>query len=304
MKFKWLMKEIGTVIYNNRSNIEFVVGTGMVVAGTGIIMSKAEAAVEIKNEMEYQIKEIELKDENNDWDSDRERNKACFDMAKSTVKGYAKTYALGVGVELTGLVLMGVSHATDRSEIASLGAALTSTTLQFAQYRQRVKEELGEEKDEEFLMGKIEETVLNEDGTAVTSTKPATIPDHSFLMDETHPDYSDEGFMNFDFLEDHERWINDRLWTEGFLTENDIRRDAHAPISVAAAEGDWGITAVDDDGNRNYISYGIHKDTERAKAFRDGTEKSFLVILNNMEPNISKKLYRLNKFHKDVLVSK
>ena len=137
----------------------------------------------------------------------------------------------------------------------------------------------------------------------VQSFDHCALPDHSFLFDETNKNYDKRGFSNLEFLEDHERWINERLWYEGFLYENDIRRDVDAPIDPEA-DG-WGITAVDENGNRNYISYGIHKNTERAEAFRDGSEKSFLIILNNMEPNVTKKLYRLNKYHdhKDIAVN-
>lgn len=297
MKIKWLMKQIGTTIWDNRSNIEFVAGNIMVLAGTGMIISKAEDAVEVKREVEYKKKIVELTDEDDGWETQGERTKACFDVVKTGVVGYTKVYAPGAAVELGGLVLMGISKATDRKEIAVTSAALASTTMEFMNYRKNVIAELGEEKDEEFLTSAIKETVKDENGKDIEKVMPTRIPDHSFLFDETNPNYDDRGFSNLEFLEDHERWLNDRLQTEGILWENDIRRDVNAPIDPDAES--YGITAVDENGNTNYISFGIHKNTERAEAFRDGSEKSFLVILNNMEPNVSKKMYRLNKFHKD-----
>lgn len=295
MKAKWLLKKIGTTIWDHRSDIEFVVGTGMVITGTGMIISKAEDATEVKHEVEYKKKIVELTDEDDGWESQSERTKACFDVFKTGLVGYAKAYAPGAAVEVGGLILMGISKATDKKEIAVTSAALASTTAEFMNYRKNVINELGEEKDEMFLTNAITETVKDENGKETEVVKPTHLPDHSFLFDETNCNYDKRGFSNLEFLEDHERWINDRLWTEGFLYENDIRRDVNAPIDPDA-DG-WGITAVDENGNRNYISYGIHKNTERAEAFRDGSEKSFLIILNNMEPNVTKKLYRLNKYH-------
>lgn len=304
MKVKWLLKKVGTAIYDNRANIEFVVGAGLVVAGTAMAMSKAEEAVDVKREMERQIKEIELTDEDDGWETSMERTKACLTMAKTTAVGYAKTYALPIGVEVGGLVLMGVSHATLQKQVGTLSASLASTALAFANYRERVREELGDQKDEDFLLGKNNKIVNVdvENGEEKVTVEPLDIPDHAFFFDEVNaPDaWEKEGFMNYDYLTNHERWLNDRLWREGVLWENDIRRDIKVPIDPKAAE--WGITAVDDNGNRNYISFGINKNTERAQAFRDGTEKSFLIILDNMEPKISKKLYRLNKYHKDAEV--
>lgn len=297
MKLKWLLKEVGTVIYDNRSNIEFIAGTALVVAGTVVVIKQAEKAVEVKGEVERLKKNIELTDDADGWESQGERTKACFAVAKTAVFGYSKTYGVGIGMELAGLTLQGISKATDRSEISSKTMALTSIAAQFAAYRQRVREDVGEEKEEEYYIGKPAGIVqVGENGEVYEET--TVVPDHAFLFDETNSNYEKEGTFNLDFLESHEHWINERLWAEGFLWENDIRRDVNAPIDPNAGKGDYGITAVDDEGNRNYISFGLK--SRRAQSFRDGTEKSFLVILNNMEPNITKKLYRLNKYGVDI----
>lgn len=300
MKIKWLLKEIGATLWDHRADIEFVVGTGLVATGSVIAMTKAEDAVEVKHKVEYEIKVIELKDENNDWDSKGEKRKECAKMVKDAVVGYTKVYALPIGMQVAGFTLQTISYKTQKAQIATLATNLAAETMAFAAYRQNVINDLGEEKDEEYLLG-VEKEIVNEDGKEVEKVYATRRPDHSFLFDETNPNYKKEGFSNLEFLEDHERWLNDRLWTEGFLWENDIRRDVDAPIDPNAES--YGITAVDENGNRNYISFGIQKNTERARVFREGTEKSFLIILNNMEPNITKKLYRLNKYHKDIQVA-
>ena len=153
MKFKALVKSIGTTIYNQRSNIEFVAGNLMVVGGTAMIMTKAEDAVEVKHEYEFAKKSIELKDENNDWENEKERKKECFDAAKNAAVGYAKCYGPGLAVEAGGLVLMAISKATDRKELAVTSAALASTAMEFANYRQKVRDEFGDEKDEQLYLG-------------------------------------------------------------------------------------------------------------------------------------------------------
>lgn len=294
MKVKLLLKKVGTVIYDNRSNIEFAAGTLMVVAGTVMVIRKAEEAVEVKGEMERQIRNIELKDEYEDWDSNHQRTQACLKMARETVGGYLKAYGPGLAVEVGGLALMGISHATDRKEIATVSAALASTAMEFANYRKRVREELGDEKDEEFLMGKP--VVEEKDGKVTVS--PETMPSHSYLFStDTNTNCSGESMMDIDFLENHERWLNIRLQKEGILWENDIARDIGFKANPDA-DG-WGITAVDDDGNTNYISLGLNKNTQRAKDFREGKTDQFLIVLDNMEPGISKKMYRLFKYHND-----
>jgi len=293
-RIKLIAKQVGTFIYNNRSNIEFAAGTLMVIGGTVMVIRKAEEAVDVKCEMERQIHNINLKDEADDWDDNGQRTQACLRMARTTIGGYLKAYGPGLAVETGGLVLMGISHATDRKEIATVSAALASTALEFANYRQRVKEELGEEKDEEFLMGK---PVVEEKDGKVTIT-PEKAPSHSYLFSQdTNSNCSGESMMDIDFLENHERWLNIRLQKEGILWENDIARDIGFKANPDA-DG-WGITALDDDGNTNYISFGLNKNTERARAYRNGKTDSFLIILDNMEPGVSKKMYRLFKYHND-----
>lgn len=313
LNFKWLMKTIGHTIYENRSNIEFVAGNIMVVAGTGMIMSKAEQASEVKHEMQYQIKAIELKDENDDWDNNSERTKACLKMAKDTGVGYVKCYGPGLAVEVGGLVLIGVSKATDRKEIATVSAALASTTMEFMNYRQRVREDRGDEKDMEYLMGKAEKVVTtfkDENGNDVTveETVGQTLPKHAcmFSKDSKNPNNDGDPVMALDFLENHELWLNRRLQKEGILWENDIWRDLGFKADqskeiqklLSESEG-YGITAVDDNGNTNYISLGLKKNTKAAQDFREGKTSDFLIVLDNMEPNVGKKLYRLMKYHAD-----
>ena len=267
MKAKALVKKIGGILYKNRSNIEFVAGMGMVVTGTGMIMAKAEEATEVKRNMQGYIQAINEADEMDSWDSENTRAHACIDMAKQTAVGYVKCYGPGLAVETAGLVLIGVSKATDRKEIAVTSAALASTTMEFMNYRKRVQEELGDEKDEEFLLGKpdtIIETDIQTGEEKVIANKSKYRPDHSIMFDEQNPNWDKRGFSNLEFLEDHERWLNQRLELEGYITENEIRKDIDADPDPKA-EG-YGITLLDENGNRNYISFGIQKNTERAQA--------------------------------------
>lgn len=297
MKIKWLAKKIGVTLWDHRADIEFFVGTGLVVTGSVMTVAKAEEIVDVKNDIESQKKTIELKDEHNDWDTSGQRTMACVGVAKNAVVGYTKVLALPVGLQVAGITLQTVSHQTQKGQIATLATNLAAETMAFAAYRQNVISDAGEEKDQEYLTGLTSEEmkmlITDNDGDFKTKDLPMA-PPHSFLFDETNDNYEKAPGANRDFLEGHLRWLNDRLWTEGILWENDIRRDVGAPIDPDATN--WGITAVDDEGNRQFISFGIEKNTERAQAFRDGKEQSFWVMLN-MEPNISQKMYRLNKYH-------
>jgi hypothetical protein len=296
MKIKWLMKRIGTTLYNNRSNIEFVVGTGCVIAGTAMIATKAEDAVKVKNDVAREKERIAIMDEQDGWDSPSQRTKACAHMVKTGVKGYAKAYGPGVAVETAGIVLQTISKVTDNKQIAIQTGIATALASQFNSYRQAVIEDQGEEKDEQYLLGTVKEVEAHEDGTTTEKIVPTRTASHTIMFDESNDNWDKRDFVNKEFLEDHLFWLNERLWKEGVLFENDIRRDIGAPIDPSACT--FGITAVNDNGDRQYLSFGMEKNTERAQAFRDGSERSFLITLN-VEPNVNTKLYRLNKYQSE-----
>ncbi|MBO7452226.1 MAG: hypothetical protein J6U54_18010 [Clostridiales bacterium] len=293
MNAKWLLKRVGTAIYNNRSNIEFAVGTGLVVVGTGMMVSNAEEVVEVKKDLEQQRERIRLTDESDGWKDDKARGRACYNLATSAIKGYGKALGPGAAVEAGGLALMGISHATDRKEIAVGAAALTSLAAQFESYREACRADQGDEKDEEYLLGTVKEVEMKDDGTTESKTTVTKVAPHTIMFDESNPNWEKADFANYEYLSNHLRWLNERLWREGVLFGNDIRRDIGEGIDANAC--DWGITAMDDDGNRQWLSFGIEKNTERAQAFRDGKERSFVIVLN-VEPQVNKKLYRLKKY--------
>lgn len=277
--------------YKNRATIETVIGIGLVGFGTAKIISKATQAAEIAEEIHVKSNFIHKRDAADDWDSKKERSKARRDMVGFAVKEYSKCYGVGIGAELLGLGLIVVSDITQANQIATISTMLASTSATLNAVKERVIADQGEEKWQEYLLGPQFTTVdVLPDGTVVQTTEPidnpnraAGLPPHCFFFDEHNPNWEKSAMMNRDFLEAHQRWLNERLWAEGFLFENDIRRDLGEPI----VRSGWtsGIFAQDKDGNRNYISFGLDAKNPAAQSFRDGVEPSILIQLN-VEDNI------------------
>ena len=294
MKIKALAKTVGATLWEHRADIEFITGTGLVMAGSVVAMTKAEDAVEVKHEYEDAKKRIELKDENDDWDDNKQRSKACFDATKNAVVGYGKVYALPIGMQAAGFTLQTIAHKSQKAQITTLTTNLAAEVAAFAAYRQNVRDEEGAEKDEKYLLGNKAEVV---DADGKVSINEDALPLHTIAFTRDNPYWSEDPGMNYDFVENQQIFLNMRLQKEGVLYENDIRRALKCKVDPSA-EG-YGITAVDDNGNTNYIDLGINRDTGRAAAFRDGTPTEMIFVLNNMEPKVNTKLYRLMKYHRD-----
>ena len=293
MNLKATLKNFGAVCYKNRAKIETIAGMTLIAVGTGVIISKAKQAADVSYEIESMYDDIHKRDAVNDWESKKERSKEVRGVLKYATVNYTKTYWLGITLEVGGLVLIAISDITQAKELSATSALLATTSAAFSNYRQRVIADQGEEKDQEYLLGPQFTTVdVMPDGTIIQTTNPlenpnaeAGLPPHCFFFDEYNclDTWEKDPQLNRKFLEDHQRWLNQRLWTEGFLFENDIRRDLGAPI----VKSGWtsGIFAEDKDGNRNYITLGLDAKNPAAQRFRDGIEPSILIQMN-VEDNI------------------
>lgn len=293
MSLKKTLKTFGAIAWKNRAKIASAFGIGLVITGTGVIISKARQATDVSYEIEEKYDEIHRKDAVNEWESKKERSKAVRGVLLTAALGYSKTYALGVGCVVTGLGFIVYSDISMSNEITTAWAAAASYAATLGNVKERVIADQGEEKWQEYLLGPQFTTVdVMPDGTIIQTTEPIAdrngdigLPPHCFFFDEFNcpNNWEKDARMNRDFLESHLRWLNERLWVEGFLFENDIRRDIGAPL----VKSGWtsGILAEDKDGNRNYLKFGLDAKNPAAQRFRDGIEPSILIQLN-VEDNI------------------
>lgn len=291
MSIKKVLKTGLALAYKNRATIATVSGMIFVGVGTANIISKAKQAADIAYEIEARLDDIHQRDAANDWESKKERRKETNSVLKFAAVEYTKTYALGVACVVGGEILQGFGYATKCQQLSTATAFAASYAATLNAVKERVIEDQGEEKWQEYLLGPQFTTVdVLPDGTVIQTTEPlanpnedAGLPPHCFFFDEHNYNWEKDPIANRDFLEAHLRWLNDKLWAEGFLFENDIRRDLGEPI----VKSGWtsGIFATDKDGNRNYISFGLDAKNPAAQRFRDGIEPSVLIQLN-VEDNI------------------
>lgn len=295
MNVKATLKTIGAVIYKNRATIETVAGMAAVAVGTGIIISKAKQAAEISYEIEEMLDDIHEKDATRSWEDKKDRSRARKAVLKFAVVNYSKAYGVGGGLVVFGEVLQGVGFGTKCGELQIATASLSALSATFAQYRQRVIDDQGEEKDQEYLLGpQIVKAEVKPDGTVTQITE--TIPDHNkdlglpphcIMFDEANPNWEKDPLVNRDYLEQQQIWLNERLNREGFLWENDIRR----AIGAELVKCGWtsGILAENPDGGPNKLYFGLDAKNPAAQRFRDGVEPSIILQLN-VEDNITDKL--------------
>lgn len=282
-------KTCGLLLKKHASTIEFVAGCAAVVGGTVLLVKSANDIADVNNQVEDHKRHLKEIDEDEDgWEGmDETRGqyiRRCF--VQDTVD-YTKAIWKAAGLMAVGITMFGLSHATITKQLKAVSASLAATSLSYSQYRQRVREDVGEEKDYQYLTGGCAKTVeVKKDGTVIETTIPINGDDktiyipHSMFFDEHNVNWRKDPSRNMYFLKRGLVAANRKLERDGFIFENDIwKLIGGEACDMTVAGQSAGFHKSNPDGSTNQISFGFEANTEAAKRFRDGLEPSFLVIL-------------------------
>lgn len=252
----------------NKHSPEILVVSGVVATVAGTVMAcKATLHVEeIMNERDDTISNMEmLRDKNLDRPEeeqsytlemyDQDVRTLKFRTAGKLVRNYAPSaalLALGIGC------FLGAYGVLKKRNIA-LTAAYNALTATFANYRARVVEELGKEKDQEFYYGKKEkvDVVDPETGEIVgkdlVNGEANMSPYHRFF-DESSEYFVRNAEKNLFFLTQQQNWANDKLRQQGCLFLNEVYDMLGFPRTQIGALVGW---VYGKDGKDQYVDFGI-----------------------------------------------
>lgn len=207
-----------------------------------------------------------------------------------TAVKFIKLYGPAVALGTVSIVSILAGHNITRKRNLALAAAYTTIDNSFKQYRNRVIERFGEELDRELRydikVKEVEETVVNEDGTestvktTVNVIDPNTISDYSRIFDECNTSWSKSPEHNLVFLKQQQNYANDLLKSRGHLFLNEVYDMLGFPRTQAGQIVGWVYDEVNPIGD-NFVDFGIYNlDSERARAFVNGYERSILLDFN------------------------
>jgi len=303
MGFKALCKRTGAVIYKHRADIEFVAGLSLVGLGTGMLIKDSEKIAHAFHDHAYRMEQIDdfdridAEDEGAGWRDAKERKEFVRADIKYTIKDLSKTVGKDVGVIVAGEVLQGISHMSLNKQLANATLLAANLSTAYVNLKQRVVEDQGQEKLDEYLYGpQVKKVVVDEDGNVTETTElvkdsngQVNLPPHCFFFDEVSTKFSKSRGVNRDTVHNLYVWLNQRLRAEGFLWENDIRREFGVPL----VECGWTSGKIyDKNGPENQISFGLEniRDGSAEQRFMDGNENSVLIRLN-MDDDILSQLH-------------
>lgn len=182
----------------------------------------------------------------------KDLKKYDFKDKKSKLAAYidiSKDYLPAAGCLIAGGVSICASHGIMKRRYAGIVSAYGALTTSFLEYRKRVREEVGEKREEELYYGTEKESisvkVTQKDGKERKVNKKVDIRTKNGLspyaqlfdpkeaLDEENPYYVDS------FLVTKENYANDMLKAVGHLYLNDIRKELGMEIDDAGQIVGW-----------------------------------------------------------------
>lgn len=233
--------------------------------------------------------EIEVDAEYTDKDYSKDLIVNRTQTAVKLIKLYGPAISLGA---LSITAILGGQHILRKRNVAVM-AAYKLCEESFNNYRSRVKDELGEEKDRQFYYGMTEETVKDKvkskDGKTKTVTKKVEkAPDHLYsqyarFFDEANMNWDKSPEQNMYFLKMVQNQMNDKLKARGHVFLNEVYDTLGFDRSEAGQLVGWvwnkDNTAME--AGDGYIDFGIFDGNDYAKrAFVNGDERSILLDFN------------------------
>lgn len=233
--------------------------------------------------------EIEVDAEYTDKDYSKDLLVNRTQTAVKLIKLYGPAITLGA---LSITAILGGQHILRKRNVAVM-AAYKLCEESFNNYRSRVKDELGEEKDRQFYYGITEETVKekvkSKDGKTKTVTKKVEkTPDHlcsqyARFFDEANPNWDKSPEQNMYFLKMVQNQMNDKLQARGHVFLNEVYDALGFDRSEAGQFVGWirnrDNTAME--ASDGYIDFNIFDGKNYAKrAFVNGDERSILLDFN------------------------
>jgi hypothetical protein len=237
--------------------------------GAGIATAVASTVMACKATLKFEEVLIEAQkdqDEMRQMSIDRPERYSENDLARDlklmrvkTAVRIGKLYAPSVCLGIVSVGLLTGAHVVLTKRNAGLTAAYVALDKGFREYRDRVVQEFGEDKDRELRFGTIEKEIIEEGehGHEVKTVKRNAVTKKSVYAryyDESNKHWSPHPHDNKVFLMSQQSWLNDRLGANGYVMLNDVYDCLGMERSTAGAVVGWVKNSKIGDG---YIDFGL-----------------------------------------------
>lgn len=252
---------------------EILTAAGIASGATAAVLA-SKATLELEPIIDQMHTGVKHAQNNKEFGKDYSDKKYGQDLAYVYTRAglrVAKLYAVPVGVGVVSVTCILSAHGILKNRNVALAAAYTAIEKSYSQYRKRVVEELGADKDEEFRYGLSKVTVHDTaKGTveeALAVSEDTDLSGYAAFFDESNVNWSGHRDVNLHYIRAQQQFANDKLHAKGHVFLNDVYRALGLPDTSAGAVVGWVLNKEqggtgDGDG---FIDFGLFYGTHPAK---------------------------------------
>lgn len=278
-------RSIGNSILKTKSNsphIFFAVGVAGIVGGTVLACRatlKLEDTLESINDDISAVKDLYESKKDIDAPGIYDETEHYKDLAYVYSKGASKLVRLYAPAVVVGVASVGAltgAHVQLTRRNAALTATVGMLSTAYEAYRDRVREELGTEREIDIYHAVDTTVVTNPDGAkeVVKVVDPNKLSDYSKFFDESCSAWEKDAEINRLKVQHEQNWFNEKLRARGHVFLNEVYDAFGMERTSAGSVVGW---VLGGDGD-NYIDFGLF-DAYNSR-FVNGLERSILLDFN------------------------
>lgn len=256
----------------------FVLGIAGVVTATVLACRATLKLEEALAEMENDIKQVKARADlipDEGYTSSNHNVDMAYTYAKGSMR-IVKLYAPSIIIGGAAIGALTGSHVTLARRNAALTAAYSAIQVSYDAYRDRVREQLGEEKELNlYHAGKLEK-MTDKDGKTleILRADPNKWSPYARFFDEYNPNWQKNAELNKLFVQCQQNYTNHLLGARGHVFLNEVYDLLGIERSQAGQVVGWVIGGNGD----NFIDFGLFE--AYSSQFVNGGERSIILDFN------------------------
>lgn len=245
-------------------------GIGVVGSVTSTVMA-CRATLRLNKTLEHIQHDIqEMKDIGQNYPVEHRAKDLAFLYTKASIE-LMSLYGPAILVGGVSIACLTGSHVQLTRRNASLMAAYAALEKAYSEYRSRVREQIGEEKELDIYRGALEKAV---DDKKIKVVDPNKMSPYARIFDEYNANWVKDPELNRLFIQCQQNYANNLLQVRGHVFLNEIYDSLGLDRSKAGAVVGW---VIGPDGD-NYIDFGIFE--AHNSNFINGSERSIFLDFN------------------------
>lgn len=262
----------------NKNSPTILFGAGVVgVVGTVVLASKATLKLsDIVDESAATLDKINTVEHADYSDQDRQKDKVI--VYTKTALDITKLYAPAISLGVISVGLLAGSHNILNRRNVALSAAYKGLDKAYREYRERVADEIGIEREQKIWRKSDAVAVIDEDGkkSKVQVHNGTGGSPYKAVFDELNPNWQKSAEYNTLFISGMQNYANDLLRARGYVFLNDV----HDLLGIERTKAGQIVGWVWNGDGDNYIDFGVFSNIGDGMRFVKGEEMAIWLDFN------------------------